>query len=212
LTAVLRASTLLAVKSDQTVPWFTKYHDLFDVLSSAATIIGIIVAGIWTYQLFIRQRTLESRAEVRHEITQRALTPTQALVHVTVFVENKGNVELRPGGAYTLLQQVLPIDSAMGERLQTGRDLFLEDSTEIRWPELRRIRWEPEKAGVTIEPGETERWDADFLVPTRVVTVGVFSEFSLDKTDTSVAWSAQDFYDLVAAPPTRAPARGRLRQ
>lgn len=165
-------------------------RDLAQTLVAFATTIAIIVAGTWTYRLFIEQRTSEPRPRVTQEVTHHRLTGDTTLLNVIFRVENIGYVKMDLGPALTIVRQISPIDSGFLTELRARRPYHAEDSTKVLWPILAQRVYSFD--GVIVEPGETEFWDVDFLVPGSVDVVSVQSGLTLAGVDTarSVWWYA----------------------
>lgn len=157
--------------------------DLAQTLVAVATTIAIIVAGVWTYRLFIEQRTSEPRPRVTQEITHHALTADTMLLHVIFRVENIGHVKMDLGPALTIVRRVSPPDNDFVSQLRARRPYHADDSTRVLWPILEQRVYSFD--GVIVEPGETEFWDLDFLVPTSVDVVAVQSGLTLAGVDTA---------------------------
>ena len=157
--------------------------DAAQAIVAFATTIAIIVAGVWTYRLFIEQRTAEPRPRVTQEVTHHPLTADTTLLHVVFRVENIGHVKMDLGPALTIVRQVSPPDSGFVSALRARRPYHADDSTRVLWPILAKRVYSFD--GVRVEPGETEFWDLDFLVPSSVDVVTVQSGLTLARVDTA---------------------------
>ena len=157
--------------------------DSAQAMVAFATTIAIIVAGVWTYRLFIEQRTSEPRPRVTQEVTHHPLTEDTTLLHVIFRVENIGNVKMDLGPALTILRRISPPDAGFVSELRAGRPYHPGDSTRVLWPILAQRVYSFD--GVKVEPGETEYWDLDFLVPSSVELVSVQSGLTLAGVDTA---------------------------
>lgn len=164
--------------------------DLAQTLAAVATTIAILVAGVWTYRLFIEQRTSEPRPRVTQEVAHHALTADTTLLHVIFRIENIGHVKMDLGPALTIVRQVSPPDSGFVSQLRARRPYHADDSTKVLWPILAQRVYSFD--GVIVEPGETEFWALDFLVPVSADVVTVQSGLTLAGVDTasSIWWYA----------------------
>lgn len=64
--------------------------------ANVAQIVAYAIAGVWTYQLFVRQRHDRVRANLDHRVVVLGKTAGQQVVRVEVIVKNIGNVVLTP--------------------------------------------------------------------------------------------------------------------
>jgi hypothetical protein len=165
--------TLAASKSWGVSDW----KDLLEAISAAATVIGIVVAGGWTYLLFIKNRAKFPWADLSQEIRFKSLTSDKMLVHVTVIAVNTGKVLLPITHVWTRLHQISPVPDAIRDALESGGEPEYDGNSEIKWLEIdcRQITHEVGKA--EIEPGESERFEFDFIIDSHIETIAVYSFF-----------------------------------
>lgn len=180
----------MAVNFERIMQKVAAQKDLAQTLAAVATTIAIIVAGVWTYRLFIDQRTSEPRPRVTQEVTHHPLTQDTTLLHVIFRVENIGHVKMDLGPALTIVRQISPADSGFVSDLRARRPYHADDSTKVLWPILAQRVYSFD--GVIVEPGETEFWALDFLVPISADVVTVQSGLTLAGVDTasSIWWYA----------------------
>src|SRR5882724_10236510 len=70
-----------------------------EAASNAAQVVALLLAGIWTYRLFVRQRLDHARANVTHRVDCVPLDSAHWLVRVSMRLQNVGNVPIRPPSA-----------------------------------------------------------------------------------------------------------------
>lgn len=172
-------------------------RDIAEIIQAAAAVSALVIGGIWTYLLFVRQRQRFPRAEVEHEIAWSPLTNDQALVHVSVEVKNVGNSLIRLTDGYVQIQQVRPLESALESRIVSGIDPVEDGCAEIEWPLLGRrdCDWQDEPR--EIEPGETDGFPFDFVIAVSVATIEVYSHFrNVIRHDRPVGWNLTTLCEL----------------
>lgn len=136
-----------------------------------------------------------ARAGVEHSLEHRRLDDA-TLLRVTLRIENTGRVLLQLVDARTDVYRVLPLDDDARDRL--ARDALLDaESHEAQWTcvDSHERRW---PAGdVEIEPGESDELGFDFLVPSDVTVVSVYSYVSnANKRNRPIGWGKTTTYDM----------------
>jgi hypothetical protein len=151
----------------------------FESLSSVAQVIALVIGGWWTYRLFVRQRVDKARANITHSI-QSTLLPgdSQRFVRVVVNIHNVGNVELKPPGGYTEIEvaEISPGQDKVG---------WKRHGDEYKLP-FRRD-------GLTLEPGEVERYSVDFSVPAQHEMFQVHTRIECGDHHPGDFWDETDF-------------------
>lgn len=144
---------------DRAIDWPTTFSALADV----AQVLALITAAWWTYRLFVRQRVDQDRADLSHSVQVIELGPTSRLVRITLEIKNVGNTELTPPSGSTTVSRA--VEPASGRLTWVGiesQDLGLASHNLI------------------LEPGETERYALDFLLPHDISVIQVFSRVQCD--------------------------------
>jgi hypothetical protein len=217
-----------AVPAD-TASLLKQFDSVLSVVEHALTIVAILVGGVWAYFRFVKERTLVARANLDQNVTAIHLDDETVLVHVTVRVKNVGNFAIRPSNGSTVLVDVASSDAASvseikeylewehqhlewwlpdevdwSKRPQPASDEIMEDDLlEVYWPKLAVRVYATTEESVEIGAGETETWDMDFLVPSRVSVVAAFTELELDRP--GVGWHVTTLCDLRRARAGTAP-------
>lgn len=180
----------------------SNYSDLAGAIQAIAGTLALILGGLWTWQLFVRHRQRFPRAKVSHTVEHRALIPGRVLLHVTVELENTGDVLLRPVGYLLRVQQVLPLHPKLAP-LAAESAALSEADTEFPWPTLGERRKRLEGGTLELEPGESDRIYCDVVIPDRIQTVEVYSHFDNGtKPKRRIGWSITTLYDLQPQPKT----------
>jgi hypothetical protein len=181
----------------------TSVQTAVEVAEGIATILAIVVGGIWSYMLFVRTRQKYPRASVTHRITHRPLDSERQLVVVDVILHNTGEVLLSLESSETRVQEVLPLPSGLlgSDNATPVRD----GSTEVEWPLLESSERTWKQGEFEIEPGEVDQVTYDFIVGSDVETIRVYSYFrNTTKEKKQIGWGLTTLYDLQKEGPSTA--------
>lgn len=205
VTSVLPApvSTSQAVSVSQIKDWA-------DTSKAVVEIIAIVVAGWWTYRLFVKNRVEYPYPKVEHSITHWPLADGTVYLSIIVTVTNAGNVLLPLVFGKVFVQQIRPmlndlwalIRGAGSSALREGKveGLFQEGGRQIAWRELgyRESTWG--EGELEIEPGEREELQYDFILDEAVQTIRVISYLrNAKRGEPEVGWRLTTIYDLQEA-------------
>ena len=181
--------------------------DIVDVLKIVVEVFAIIMGGIWTYYLFIEQRIKYPYVKIEHKINSLQINDDKLLLNVTVLVTNAGKSLVSLLSGMVIVRQVKPIpksvedalNSSSKDDLREGRvaGLFLEKGRRINWDEVgyRKLEWE--KGEVTIEPGESEEFQLDFILDAFIKAVEIISYFKKAKRfNRETGWRLTSFYNV----------------
>jgi hypothetical protein len=173
--------------------------DIVEVFVSLSTFLALIVAGIWSYLLFIRTRQKYPSANISQEITYRRIARDKVWLRVTTTLQNTGNVLLSLVYGRTWIQQVRPLDEGIREKILHGQDPVQTKDTEIEWPLLsdKEISWEERE--LEIEPNESDQIHFDFILDSDVKTIVAYSYFRNAKKyrrQKELGWQITRVYDL----------------
>jgi len=175
-----------------------------DVAANGVTIAALLIGGFWAYWAFVRERTRWPRAAVSLLITDRDLTDERALLQVKVLVHNLGGLRITARELRVDVHQVLPLGKEVLGKVKR-EDLVPEKGTEAEWPLLsngfRVQEWGGEGQGrcPEIEPGESEEFCFDLVVPRSLETVHVYAYLRNAKRRRrrELGWSVTAFHALL---------------
>jgi hypothetical protein len=178
---------VLAVLSDSVEAWS-------NVAANAAQIGAILVGGWWAYNRFVRQRESFPRATLQQVITHRELNDAYTYLRVALKIENTSTVLLPNEQARTDVYQVLPLSPAVQQKL--GRDELIPAGERYAdWPCIGSYDLPTQGK---IEPGDSDEFSFDFVIPTEVTTVYLYSYVSNPTAD-NLGWGLSSLYDLDTA-------------
>jgi hypothetical protein len=155
-----------------------------EIFVNAATGAGIIAAGIWAYMRFVRQRDKYQKAEIDHRVEFLPLSEDRLLLRVGLSVRNTGSVLLTWKEGGIRVQQVAPCEPHITQWIESG--LRETDATEGNWPVVgeRSVSSHQQE----IEPNEADATYFDFVLPSDVQTVLVYS-FIMNSMKSDIAWN-----------------------
>lgn len=188
-------------------PTLTWIKNFGESLKPIFEIAAIIIAGIWSYHLFVKKRVDYPFPETNHTITHRNLENGKLFLCLIVTIKNAGNVLLELKTGRIFIRQIRPIHddlinlmhNANITDLREGKvsDLFQEKCSKIKWHEIgyRELQWGDGE--IRIEPGEVEEFQYDFILDDSIRTISVITYFRNDKLgEPEVGWRKTTLFDL----------------
>lgn len=181
-------------------------------LKSLTEMAAIIIAGLWTYNRFIKTRENYPYPKIQHRIED--YYPDDGFIYISVFVtvtnEGKTKLDLRNGKIY--LRQVtrlseengILLDNAIKEsredEIREGKidKLFIDKGQRIGWETLGKREWKHLGVGMQeLEPGQTREFQFDFIVlENDIQAVEAISYFRYAKS----SWELSTLYPLKNRP------------
>jgi hypothetical protein len=171
----------------------TDFDSGTSALAHLAQVIALGVGGYWTWSRFIKQREDFPRATLEQVAAHRELGSEHTFLRVAVKVDNVSTVLLTTEKVRTDVYQVLPVTPEASEALAAG-ELVPAGKRDARWPCI--ASYEGEGPG-QIEPGEGDEFGFDFVIPTNVMTVFIYSYIrNVKQADRELGWTVTSLYDL----------------
>ena len=174
-----------------------------EVLKSITEGIAIVIAGIWTYEVYIKNRYDYPYPKIQQHIKFYKLGNKFNYLSVFITVTNEGKTKLDLSNGVIYVRKVLPLSPAIknlilesnltdireGENLQTEKTqvgdienkLFIDHGQRVGWRTLGKRSWR-EKFN-KFEPGQTREIQFDFLFNDEVDVVEIISYFKPKKAD-----------------------------
>ncbi len=181
-----------------------KFKDHIETIQAIVTILAVLVGGAWTYKLFIKERKHIPHANIEQKVSHIPLTDQVNLIRIGVDLTNMGNSRLVSRKCIIRIQQISPILPCEGHEpcavKQVNAALKETERKEDRfsWPLLTervKIFGKP----LDIEPGEKDVIDFEFVIPSNIETVRIYSYFRNEKKTKGkdeVGWSVSTYYDF----------------
>lgn len=173
------------------------WKDLSGIIQSLLTSAGIIIAGVWTYLLFIRQRLHFPKVKINLSVTDTILPNENRLVHAEIKIENVGSVILCSDYAELRLRQVVPVPKEINTIIEDGKDPVQLGNSEIVWPMLFNREWKWESKCFEIEPGEPDSLHADYIIPEDIKVIEFYCFIAnAKKKRHGLGWAVTQLHEL----------------
>lgn len=166
-------------------------------IESLVTAIGIVVAGIWTYSLFVKNRLDKPSAKISHKVEYRRIPENEILIHVAVHVANTSDVLLRIVSGEVRVTPMLPMADEILGRLHQWEDMTKEGEGEIHWPGRKTYKIDWVSKSRQIEPKEDDTFHFDFVLDRSVSTFQVYSYIENTEKKT-IGWNTTTLHDIEA--------------
>lgn len=169
-----------------------KIKDYASILQSIATIAALIVAAIWfNYQ----DRAIE-KIDTSHELECRKINDKFFWLGAKIRLENRGNVTAFLTKGKVRVQKILPLAKHIKKRIEDNESLIPSKELVVDWPTIGPTVSDGFKS--EIRSGETDEFDVDFIVPSYVKSIKLYSYFGR-VTDSKLGWKHSSFHDLCSA-------------
>lgn len=173
------------------------WKDFSTITQALFTSIGILIGGIWTYLLFVRQRLHFPKVNTVLSVTDVVLPDGNRLVHAEVKIDNVGSVILSSNYAELRIRQVVPVSKEINAIIEGGNDPVQEDMTEVVWPMLFNREWKWGSKCFEIEPGESDSLHADYIIPGYIKVVEFYSFISnAKKKQHGLGWTITQLHEF----------------
>ena len=180
------------------------FKDKIEIAEAIVTIFAIIVGGLWTYKIFIKERASYPHANIKHNISHIAISDKINLLRVAIELTNTGNSKMVVNKSLIRVQQILPIlpcvKASPCSISQVNDSLRNRDRKEDRfaWPMIgqRTKIWDKP---LELEPSEKDLIDFEFAISSDVNQVRIYSYFRNEKKKTEneeIGWSISSYYKL----------------
>lgn len=171
--------------------------DISATAQSIVTIIAVIIAGLWTYGLFIRNRLSYPRAKIEHNVSVRQVGKGKALLSVEVVISNAGSVLMRLESGEIRISQMLPPQDELLAIIQGDQGISVTNWQNLIPEQL--LSWNGEKRP-EIEPGENSQLLYHFVVPSDVSTLLLYTYFGNEKKRSkNFGWELTTIHEVQSA-------------
>lgn len=177
-----------------------------DILKSLTEAIAIVIAGVWTYELYIKNRYEHPYPKIHHRIEHYDLKNDIVYLSVFVTVTNEGKTKLDLGRGKISIRQVFPVPKQLQEtinksgeeeiRLGSAQGLFIDSGQRLGWVSLGRREWSQLRGKMKeLEPGQTREIQFDFLIEDDVKVIEAISYIEYAKS----SWESATIYSLTSS-------------
>jgi hypothetical protein len=174
-----------------------------EILKSVIEGVAIIIAGIWTYEVYIKNRYDYPYPKIQQHIKFYKLGNHFNYLSVFITITNEGKTKLDLSNGVIYVRKVLPLSPAIKKMIEESNlndiregqnsqvektltddienKLFIDHGQRVGWKTLGRRSWK-EKFH-KFEPGQTREIQFDFLFNDEVDVVELISYFKPKKAD-----------------------------
>ncbi len=185
----------------------THIRNAAGIAQSIFTIGAIIAAGIW----FFIQKEASPKANIIHEITHRQIDKDWTWIHVSISISNPGKRLLNLESGIIRIHKILPLSKDISKMLKNKKNPISEESCKVSWHRIGK-EYTP-MLNIKIQPGEEDNLECEFIIPSYVQTVKIYSYFakrqrkqnsnSMIETshlanlqNTDIGWGKETIYDI----------------
>jgi hypothetical protein len=166
-------------------------------VQSTFAVLAIVVGGLWTYLLFVRNRLGKPCAETGHSVVVKDLGAEGKLVHVVVRVKNGSAVMMSLKSGEVRLSPMLPLLPETLRMLEEFRQPRRTGESEVDWPGRMTYEFDWSMAPREIEPHESDTYHFDFVVPPILETFQIYSYFAnTTKRGRDIGWATTTIHDV----------------
>jgi hypothetical protein len=168
------------------------WKSIMEAVQSFATVIALIIGGIWTYKLFIEERESYPHVKISQNLTGKLISPEWYWIQLSITTENTGKSLAHIDKADLRVQQISPLPKNVIAYVTEKQIPVPHDYLHIEWKLLcRYVRPFP----VTLEPGESDTNDVEFVIPAWLKTVKIYSYLE-NTSGEEYGWHATTIYDI----------------
>lgn len=176
-----------------------------EALQSLTTTIAIVIGGLWTYLLFVKQRQRFPRLSLSHNIFSVILNNRKSLIHIEIKIVNQGSVIVKLDEADIKIYKITPLGSKFKSFLnqQNLPDLLEQNLDPSSYRKVNNLY---ELIGhnnsllsksdkIELEPGEEDKVYCDFIVSSHTKVIELYSYFkNINKK--KIGWGLTTIHDL----------------
>ena len=176
-----------------------------EALQSLTTTIAILIGGLWTYMLFVKQRKRFPRISIYHNVFSVILNNKKSLIHIEIKIINQGNVIFKLDKADIRIYKITPLNSQFKSFLnqQNLPDLLeqnLDPSNHSQVNNLYELIGHnnpllSKSDKIELEPGEEDNVYCDFIVSSQTKVIELYSYFkNINKK--KIGWGLTTIHNL----------------
>lgn len=170
-------------------------------VEAVATVVALIVGGWWTYTRFIRGRHHYPRAELTHEVLDRALGSGKRFVQVRLGIKNIGGTLMQVSLVDARVQQVSPLaDDELDDQTAAAPPLDEAAPANMPWPLVARRLKTYDAGAFEIEPGEADWIEFDFALDDPLEVVRVYTYVANvakgRRPGRAIGWRQASYYEI----------------
>jgi len=180
------------------------FKETITTTQAIVSVIAVFVGGLWTYDLFIKERKHVPHINVEQKASHIRFTKGVNVMRLAVELTNTGNSLAKIQTSLIRIQQVLPQvpcvpgQTCVSEAINVAVQDRIMRADRFTWPLLSERTID---TPLEIEPGEKEMIDFEFAVPSHVKVVRIYSYFRNEtkrKGQSEMGWGLSNYYDFGA--------------
>jgi hypothetical protein len=169
--------------------------EIVQVIQAIATIVAIIVGGVWTYRLFVLQRLAYPHLKIDHSVTDLPLPENQMRLVVDIIHTNSGSIKITPQYGFLKIYRLQDLPAETADQLNEPQPQDGEDN-DGTWEILdnHAWKWDP-RTPLIIEPGESNQLHYELTLDADVGPLEIYSYFRNPTiTDQDLGWRHTSIY------------------
>ena len=167
-----------------------KIKDFAAIIQASITTAALIAGGIW----FIVTGDYRTKLNINSSITHRIIDKEHIWLRLYVTMENVGKRRIYLGYCYIQVQQILPLDISIQDKIHDAQNSndsnSISKNGHIDWPAIDGNEFNG-YINEQIEPGEKHYAEYNFILPSNIRTVRIFSSISREIHDSSIRVSSE---------------------
>ena len=180
------------------------FKEKVEIAQAIVTIAAVFIGGLWTYNVFIKERRVYPHVNIEQKIFHVALSDQINLLRVGLDLTNTGNSLMVTGKSTLRVQQILPWlpcpkdGPCAANEVSEAIVKIKRQGDRFSWPLIaeRDVYFAPI---VDIEPGEKQTLDFEFVMPSDVSVVRIYAYFRNEqkfKEGREIGWEVSSYYDF----------------
>ncbi len=172
-------------------------RDFFEITQMIVSTIAIFIAGFWTYKLYVQNRIGKYKILVENiELNVMKYDDISSYIRFKVLIKNIGTVMFKGSKAEIKIKQIFPLEDGFSVELYKGFDQMDMNTPKISWPMIYQREYNLSKDPIEIEPGESDEFIADFIVPSTIKVVEVYFFLVNNKKHGNIGWEFSKIFIL----------------
>ena len=168
-----------------------------EIVEKIITIGAILVGGLWTYWIFIKNRQRYPRAKVINNAYQLVASGKSNILRVNLIVRNIGNVLIQIDEISIVVSQIEPIPEGVVSQIRRKEESIPNGQTEYAWDQIAGRSMKYDYHENEIEPGESQSYQFDFRLAKNVKKVEIYSAVNnITKPSKHLAWDCTTIFDI----------------
>jgi len=169
--------------------------EIVQVIQAIATIVAIIVGGVWTYRLFVLERLAYPHLKIEHSVTDLPLPDNQMRLVVDIIHTNPGSIKITPQSGFLKIYRLQDLPAETADQSNEPQPQGWEDN-DGPWEILDNHAWKWDaRTPLIIEPGESNQLHYELTLDADVGPLEIYSYFRNPTiTDRDLGWRYTSIY------------------